>query len=559
MDIFFRSIPVFLIFPTLAALAWIRGGTHGDLLVPTVPWLLTLVFEVIICFPQRHFGEDAVQARQRCWRRIGRDPIFFLTLFFLVIVLCVPFMNKGLCPTCDYGEITMSLTRDEDSTLDSILKMPEKTGEERRAKEQMYLDFMSEKTPAPPIPFAPFCVDYRQHFEVLMWFLPALMAMLAARHALLRPGKRLLVEMLAWNAAALAVFGFVQRATGAKFVMIWNPEEYDAFIAGLVAASGISNAKPDPHFFATFGYPNMAGSYFMLSFALSLGVWMTHVRAVESERPPDKAEIARQRLLLRFLRAHYMLIPVVLNFLGALFTYSRMAIVTSLVLSVLAFIYYVLRLLLARVDRVRQVKRAAYSFVGAVLLLVVGVVFAPENVLDEVSSTPSDEALNRVTGKKDYQSSVAMKLFKKYPAFGCGGWGYRHLCINQMSDDELDKARARGQANVHNDYMQFLCEHGFIGFGCLVGIFFCLVVPIFRDWGRLYRASRFLAPENAPSSPRAIYCVSPGIFWILVGCFAVALHAVLDAPLRSGAVLSLFFVSLACADGYLPRQLESGK
>ena len=60
MDAFFRSIPALLIFPTLAALTWIRGGTHGDMLVPTVPWLLALVFEVLICFPQRHYGEDAV-------------------------------------------------------------------------------------------------------------------------------------------------------------------------------------------------------------------------------------------------------------------------------------------------------------------------------------------------------------------------------------------------------------------------------------------------------------------------------------------------------------------
>jgi len=544
MDIFFRSIPVLLIFPTLAALAWIRGGTQGDLLVPTIPWLLTLVFEVLICFPQRHYGEDAVQARQRCWRRIGRDPVFFLTLFFLVIVLGIPFLNKGLCPTCDYGEILMALEREGVNTSNLSL-------------EEM-LALIDDKAPNPLVPFAPFCVNLRHHFEVFMWFLPALTAMLAARHALLRSGKRMLVEMLVWNAAALAVFGFVQRATGAKFVMMWDQGEYDALVRSIRAASGIPWAQPDLHFFATFGYPNMAGSFFMLAFALSLGVWMTRVREVEAERPPDKAEIARQRLLLRFLRAHYMLIPVMLNFLGALFTYSRMAIVTSLVMAALAFIYYVLRLLLARVDRARQVKRAAFSFVGAVLLLVVGVVFAPEKVLDEISNTGSNEAFDRLTGKQDYQSAVAIKLFKKYPVFGCGGWGYRHLCINQMGKDDLKKVSV-GSANIHNDYLQFLCEHGAIGLGCLLGIFFCLVVPIFRDWGRLYRASRFLSSENAPSSPRAIYCISPGIFWILVGCFAVALHAVLDAPLRSGAVLSLFFVSLACADGYLPHQLEARK
>ena len=61
----------------------------------------------------------------------------------------------------------------------------------------------------------------------------------------------------------------------------------------------------------------------------------------------------------------------------------------------------------------------------------------------------------------------------------------------------------------------------------------------------------------APSSPRAIYCLPPGVFWILVGCFAVTIHAVADAPLRSGATLNLFFVSLACADGFLPHQLQS--
>ena len=554
MDIFFRSIPVLLIFPTLAALTWIRGGTQGDLLVPTVPWLLTLVFEVIICFPQRHYGEDAVQARQRCWRRIGRDPVFFLTLFFLVIVLGIPFLNQGLCPTCDYGKILMALEQEGVNT--SSLSLEE------------MLALVDDKAPNPLVPFAPFCVNLRHHFEVFMWFLPALTAMLAARHALLRPGKRMLVEMLVWNAAALAVFGFVQRATGAKFVMMWDQAEYEALIAAInKPLTDVTTGKPlwgyivtpDPHFFATFGYPNMAGSFFMLAFAVSIGVWMTHVMEVESERPPDKVEIARQRLLLRFIRAHYMLIPVTLNFLGALFTYSRMAIVTTLVMAVLAFVYYVLRLLLARVDRARQVKRAAVSFVGAVLLLVVGVVFAPENVLDEISTTGSHEAFNRLTGKNDYQASVALKLVKKYPAFGCGGWGYKHLCLNQMSADEKGKINSMGPANVHNDYLQFLCEHGFIGFGCLLGIFFCLVVPIFRDWGRLYRASRFLATGIAPSSPRAIYCISPGIFWILVGCFSVALHAVLDAPLRSGAVLGLFFVSLACADGFLPHQLEARK
>lgn len=548
MEAFFRSVPALLIFPTIAAMAWIRGGVYGDMMVPTVPWLLALVFEVLLCFPQRHMGEDAVQARHRCWRHVGRDPAFFLSLVFLVLVLGMAFLNKGLCPTCDYGQILNSLTSSE------LSQMP---------------DIMQEKAPNPPIPFAPFCMNLQQHFDVLMWFLPSLLAMLAARHALLGRGKRLLVEMLVWNAAALAVFGFIERATGAKFVMMWDQSEYDALVASIRATTGIPYAKPDPAFFATFGYPNMAGSYFMLAFALSIGVWMTHVREVESEPQHDsKIQVTRQRMLLRFLRAHYALAAVVLNFLAVMFTFCRAAISMTLCISVLAFIYYICQMLFAHRDRARQLKRAAFNIGGAVILLVVGVIFSPDDksvavkgasaVADELGTITAVGMLDRVTGKSETHSRVSVELFKEYPLFGCGGWGYKHLSLNRLAPMELKKLSI-GAANVHNDYLQFLCEHGAIGFGCLVGIFICLIVPLFRDWGRLHRASRFLSLENAPSSPRAIYCCPPGVIWTLLGCFAVAFHAVADAPLRSGAVLGLFFTALACADGYMPPSLEKSK
>ena len=549
MDAFFRSVPVLLIFPTLAAMAWIRGGTFGDLMVPVVPWLLALVFEVLICFPQRHMGEDAVQARKRCWRHVGRDPVFFLTLVFLVLVLGIPFLNKGLCPTCDYGQILNSLTPSE------LNQMP---------------DILLEKAPNPPIPFAPFCMNIKQHFDVLMWFLPALVAMLAARHALLGRGKRLLMEMLVWNAAALAVFGFIERSTGAKFVMIWDQADYDALVTSVRLNTGMAYARPDPNFFATFGYPNMAGCYFMLAFALSIGVWLTHVRDVEAEprHSDSKIQKTRQRELLRFIRAHYALVAVVINFLAVMFTFCRAAISMTLFLSFLAFAYYICQLLFAHRDRARQLKRAALNIAGAVILLVIGVIFSPDSksaavkgaaaVADELDTITAVGMLDRVTGKTEVHSRVSVELFKEYPLFGCGGWGYKHLCLNKLAPMEI-KRMGVGAANVHNDYLQFLCEHGVIGLGCLVGIFFCLVVPLFRDWGRLHRAARFMSPDNAPSSPRAIYCCPPGVIWTLLGSFAVAFHAVADAPLRSGAVLGLFFTALACADGYMPSSLERGK
>ena len=113
-----------------------------------------------------------------------------------------------------------------------------------------------------------------------------------------------------------------------------------------------------------------------------------------------------------------------------------------------------------------------------------------------------------------------------------------------------------GGANVHNDFLQFLCEHGLVGFGLLVVIFLMLVAPLFRRWVTLYRAARFLRAEALPPSPRALYCLPAGTLWIILGDAALLICASGDSPMRSLSVLSAFFVSLAAADGYLPREQE---
>ena len=54
------------------------------------------------------------------------------------------------------------------------------------------------------------------------------------------------------------------------------------------------------------------------------------------------------------------------------------------------------------------------------------------------------------------------------PLFGVGGWGYRQFVqINEyVTPQEIETMRAgKGMANVHNDVLQFLAEHGFVGFG----------------------------------------------------------------------------------------------
>lgn len=663
MDIVFRNLPVILVFLTMAAYSWIFGGSRARELVPTIPWLWAFLMEALLFFPQRRPQEDAVSARRRAWKSLGRDPLLYLTILFLLILI-IPFVNHGLCETCDYERIKAGMS------------------------------------PLPPMPFAPFCVNMSEHFGVVVWFVPTLTAMLAAKHALLRIGKRALLEMIVWNAAALAVLGFVQQMTGAQFPY-WT------------------TCTPPTYFFSVFGYPNMGGSFFVMAFAFSVGIWQHRVAEVAALPRLEKATAMRQQLLMRWLHAHYPLAAVVLNFFGAMCTLCRAALIMLFSLSVLAFLYYVVSLLFSRHERVRRVKHAAFAVGGLLVFLFAVSVFAPPSLGQELRSLSTPGILSR--GKDDYHNRVAISILRDHPFFGVGGWGYRHFgrtyfdrmtldlllpCskVTGVDRDEHGKAIAlvvttpegqvakvkavavdessyavlprgelavkseeekeplnqrplidllrvgteggglfqpnlnnskrkfgdtqrgivrmrlkdgqhdgqpfdkevalrfvkcadvgieevldedkqlsgfkvimrdgrradvagvlveremlsfqeRGGANVHNDYLQFLCEHGAVGMGLLTLIFFCLVVPIFRDWVKLYRAARFMKADIAPPWPRALYCMPAGAFWILMGNLALLIHALGDCPMRSAAVLSTFFVSLACAEGFIPRDI----
>ena len=512
MNVIFRNIPVLLVFLTLAAFGWLWGGARTDALVPTIPWLYVFLFEALLFFPQRRPYEDALTARRRSWHTLRRDPLLYVTLAFL-LVLAIPFVNRGLCPACDYP---------------AILKISEATG------------LSLEEAAKPPVPFAPFCVNLYEHFGVVLWFLPALTAMLAAKHALLRQGKRALMELLVWNAAALAVLGFVQQGTGAEFPFWTKP----------------AHLQP---FFSSFGYPNMAGSFFVMAFAFSVGLWQHRVAEVAAAPRDDKLKSLKDQALHRWLAAHYPLAAVALNFFGAVCTLSRAALLLVFPLALIAFLYYECSLLFSRHDRSRRIKNAAFALGGGLLFLLLFSVFAPKDLSREMGTLSDVGIADRVTGKGQYHVRVATELFKENPLFGVGGWGYRHFCLSLMTKDELKSLQKEGGANVHNDYLQFLCEHGAVGALLLLAIFLLLVVPVFVDWYGLYRTARFVKADKAPPKPKAVYCLPAGTFWILLGDTALLVHAFGDCPMRSAAVLSMFFVSLACAEGYLPREQGGGR
>lgn len=500
MSFLCSNAAVIAVAAVVSLMGWLFGGTRGDLLIPVVPWLFVFMLEVVFCFPQRHRYETTYEARERVWHDMKRDPLVWLALGFLLLLL-VPFVNSGLCVDCDRVAIRAGAD------------------------------------PAPPVPFLPYCVSRRDHLNVVLWFATALPLMVAVKHGLVRRGKRLVLRLIVWNGLALAVLGFVQHAMEAPGPL-W------------VGMKGIVYAPTD--FFSTFGYSNMAGDYFTMLLGVSVALWRDcceqyrqHGAELEKDGTPAKTRHT-------FWKRHYFLIPSVIFFYASLNTLSRAAIMLATVTSVVYFVHA----FVSFVSRMRRAKKAwavLWSLLGLGIMLCFAFTFAPEGVNREVESLDTELVLDRVTGKGEHHVRVATDIWKDHLLFGVGGWGYRHFCAQKMSPSERIALRAPGSANVHNDSLQFLAEHGLVGFGAIVVMVLMLLWPVFKTWAWLVKGVRFMKKKEQPPQPVQIFALPAPAFCILVAVASTLIHSFGDCPLRSPAILTLFFVSLAAIPGFLPK------
>lgn len=386
----------------------------------------------------------------------------------------------------------------------------------------------------PPVKVIPYCIEPIWHYNVLHWFLAAIPTAVIAKHALTRSGKRMLVEMLVWNGVALAMLGFVQLITDAP---------------GPLWANDVKNAD---FFFSSFGYPNMAGDYFVVMFCLSIAQWRSKVDYVrhEIEQTREKTRFSRHKL---FWMKHYYLIPMAINFFAAVNTLSRAAIMLASIAAVLLFAHAMI-VSLARMSKADRVKAGAMHALVVMSVVIAVAMFMPDGVHREMKTVDSRGTLDRVTGRGENHTTMATQIWREHLLFGCGGWGYARIC------DEMIPAgtyRAPGSAHVHNDHLQFLVEHGLVGYGLLVATVVLLLLPVCRSWITLSKGVRFLPVRRQPPPPQSFFALPGAAFAALVAAAVPLVHAFGDCPLRSPAVLTLFYAALACMPGYLPREQDS--
>ncbi|MBO7720893.1 MAG: O-antigen ligase family protein [Kiritimatiellae bacterium] len=504
MSFLYNNAAVLAVGATVSAVAWLFGGARGELLLPVVPWLFAMMLEIIICYPQRHRGETTYDARERVWKELRRSPVVWLVFAFMLL-MAIPFTNNGLCPVCDATKIEQGFKA------------------------------------APPLPYLPFCVNRLDHLEVVMWFMTALFTLIAVRHSLTRRGKRMVLQLIVWNGVALAVLGFVQGALGAP-----GPFWTD------LAKEGNGGAV---YFFSSFGYPNMAGDYFTTLFGIAVALWRDqyeHMRKEDKAKDISDRSGREARPYNMFWRRHYYLIPAALFFFAALNTLSRSAIVLVTALSVVYFLHTLVTFL-HRMSRSRRVYVGVWSMVVFGLLVFFATIAMPGKIRKEVDSLQTNESLNRITGKEHKQIRAAVRLWKMHPVFGCGGWGYAHFCTTVLTPDERRVFQKQGGINVHNDYVQFLAEHGAVGFALLIAMVVATLWPVCRQWRMMVNAARFKKGADAPPHPVLLFVIPSPVLFIMLAAVATLVHAFADCPFRSCAVLSLFFTSLAALPGFMPE------
>ena len=451
---------------------WMRGGARPEWVGP-VPWLALAALGSALFWPDRERVENARAARMRALHGFLSDPLLYVGLAFLFLVSLQVWNGPR--------ELEWN------STLGFWFFAP------------------------PPRPNLPvFSIRPSEAAEMLLWFGPAWASILAIRHGLSRERKAELLRLLAVNAAWVAAVGLIQQASQAPGIF-WM-------------------GKAEAPFFATFGYTNHAGAYFVLASVLSGGLL---IRELGRDDGGENVVWALPTLLI--------------NLMGALFCRSRAAITLAALLSILGSGYALRRLRW----RYTTAGWAAVTICLVAVLATAAFVFVrvPGNVVrEEWKGTTLAEVRSRVERRGDPYINAAWQIWRDHSWFGVGGWGYRHYVPLFVVPDNPQRVFPEGSANVHNDPLQFLVEFGAVGAGLLVLAVFLLLRPSVRILTSLARRRR------DGESRSFLYRIPPLGLALLVGPAVIFFYSFTDLPFRSPAVLWLWFAMLTCAPDFLEHR-----
>ena len=544
-----RTVVCALVALLAVLFTWLGGGVVGPWLTPWTPWLTLLLAEAALVLPEQRVGESLFDARRRVWRGVVRDPLAWLAVA-LVGFLVIQWLNGCVFAVWDGAArawVRVSPAFDwlvPGEWAEKVAQLPAPRGKG---------EFVWYALGSQPWGWLPWCLRSDEAWGVLNWFPPSLVAVLAVRHALLARSKRWLMGFVCVMGGVLSVAGIAQYAVGGTF-LYWGMET-KAF------------------FFATFGYPNHAACWFPAVMALSVGMTLWALEHREHTRMPPwvyglcaalcavsgvlSGSRAGMLFTLAVLAFTALYVPV--RYFGTMPGNVRWVVTGTLLaaavvaLGTAGFRMHAVTANAARAQALRVATTQAEREAAGAMPTYTAMPWVDE-VLGEIAQTDWGAFFaHPMLMRSGYQGILAQRQAADHPVCGTGAWSFRWLNASYINQDDpeertwMGKRMGVGQANVHNDTLQFLAEHGWVGFGLMLGCALALALPFLRTL--LASPAYTVSDEQADRcwlNRLNVFCV-----FAFVATALIAAHSFIDLVFRSAACMLLYGLAFVCAPGFV--------
>ncbi len=354
----------------------------------------------------------------------------------------------------------------------------------------------------PPVPWLPSSIRRDEAMEMIRWFFPAWSITLFIRHGI--STRKTILNLLTVIFISSALLGLLSLG---QYVIarLWE----------------LCPSPPKSYFVTSFGYSNHAGAYFNLMLCLGFGLLFQHLFAHTGRKRPKTIILTAGTVLV---------------FLAANISHGRAAMLMSWTIAILAGLYAIFADWTVT-SRTRKFNRiVTVGFAGVMSFLII-YGFGQDVIHQEfVERTRSASSKIQVAGEivksagfggRSLQRKVAVSIHKNYFWFGAGGWAQRYLGYTYVEPDRWAQLTDKGDANVHNDTLQFTGEFGVIGLTLMALSVGLLLLPLAKH--------------------RHTTLSNPILLFSLLGLGLIYAYSFIDLPFRSPAILFAWTLMLASA------------